>query len=68
MQILISSAILDIRRHLESDKNFSSKIKNSNQKTERKNVQNSLSYGRKISFSPILKTCEIIFPISFYLE
>jgi hypothetical protein len=44
-------------------KNFSSEKKydqntTSNHRTERKNVQNSLSYGRKTSFLAILKTCE----------
>jgi hypothetical protein len=45
----------------------------SNQKRERKKVQKSLSYGRKIKFSAILKitailkTCEKNFPIFFQI-
>jgi hypothetical protein len=38
-----------------SDQNTSLK-----QKTERKNVQNSLSYGRKTSFEAILKIAAIL--------
>jgi hypothetical protein len=66
MLLRILTAILDIRRHLGSDKKLlfceicPTKIQASSYyKTERENNQNSLSYGRKISFSAILQiACE----------
>jgi hypothetical protein len=39
-----------------------------NQKTERKKDQNSLIYGRKTSFSAILKTCGKNFPIFLNIQ
>jgi hypothetical protein len=75
----ISTGILEIRRHLESDKKLffreicPTKIQ-AQIKKQRKNVPNSLSYGRKTKFSvilkitAILKTCGKNFPIFSILK
>jgi hypothetical protein len=56
-----SDPILNLTKNFSSVKYVSNTI--SNQKTERKNVQNSLSYGKKqfsaiLKKAAILKTCE----------
>jgi hypothetical protein len=62
MLLLFSAANLDTRRHIESTEKIYDRTYDQNKslkhKTERKNVQNSLNYGRKPSLSAILKTCE----------
>jgi hypothetical protein len=67
MLLWISTGILDIRRHLESDKKLffdeicPTKIQAQIIRQNAKKKQNTLSYGRKTFFFVIPKTLPLIF-------